>query len=30
MKEIQGNLFDLLQDYDAICITTNGAVKKKW
>ncbi len=28
MKEIQGNLFDLLQDYDAICITTNGAVKK--
>lgn len=28
MKEIKGNMFKLLTEYDAICITTNGTVKK--
>lgn len=28
MLEVKGNAWDLLKDYDSLCITTNGFVKK--
>ena len=28
MREIKGDMFDRVHEYDAICITTNGMIKK--